>query len=101
MTTEQFRAAPPFARMCMVLAHYVKNPAPPVGYKPCRTCERPMLARDQHARCVRCRNAASHLKAKYTRTCPHCGTEFVGDDAKSKFCSRPCQQKGRNGRRAQ
>lgn len=51
--------------------------------------------------CKTCRNSAGHLKAKYLRTCPHCGVEFVGDDAKAKFCSRPCQQQGQARRRVQ
>lgn len=93
MTTEQFRAAPPFARMCMVLAHYVKNPAPPVGYKPCRTCEKPMLAHDRHARCQRCRNAGGYLGAKYARTCEQCGQAFVADKTTRRFCSAPCASK--------
>lgn len=101
MDIADYRQAPAFARYCYVSAWLTLNPAPPVGYKPCRTCEKPMLASDKHARCQRCRNSASHLKAKYTRTCPHCGVEFVGDDAKSKFCSRQCQQKGRDRRRVQ
>ncbi len=91
MNLQEFREMPAFARHVAIAAWFIANPAPPAGYKSCRTCDRHMLAHDKHARCQKCRNAGGYLGQKYTLTCKQCGQDWVADKVTRRYCSVQCQ----------
>lgn len=95
LSASEFRAMPAFARHAHVAAWFVPHPAPPIGTKPCRTCGKPMLARDKHARCQRCRKPEGWVSKKYPRTCEQCGKHWMADEAKRRFCSKSCAGKAK------
>ena len=66
------------------------RPVAPLGMKHCRTCAKPMNARDQHARCQSCRNAGGYLANKYRGVCGVCRCPLVKKRPEQKSCSQAC-----------